>query len=287
MISPTTAPQYYGSTSNTSSTVAKHELDKDAFLTLLVAQLKNQDPSSPLQPHEMAAQLAQFTSVEQLTQLNASMVAQTEASHMAALVGQTSLSASLIGRQVEALGDQVMVPSTGTAQVHVDIGGAGGVATFKLLNDTGTVISTRELGRLAPGVQDLTLPSDLPPGTWHYALEVKGPAAATVAVTTYTTGEVSSVEFKNGAIVLHVGKMEISLDDLVQIKPALAGGSSSTTPGVTIGPDGTKTTDGSSGTMEGSTGGGTTGGGSTSSSSASLPGVVSSVLQRLTGISLF
>ena len=42
-------------------------LGKEAFLTMLVAQLKNQDPLSPLNGDEMAAQLSQYSSLEQLT----------------------------------------------------------------------------------------------------------------------------------------------------------------------------------------------------------------------------
>ena len=51
-------------------TNTKGEMGKDAFLQLLVAQLKNQDPLSPSDGKEMAAQLAQFSSVEQLVSVN-------------------------------------------------------------------------------------------------------------------------------------------------------------------------------------------------------------------------
>ena len=48
----------------------KGDMGKDSFLQLLVAQLKNQDPLSPSDGKEMAAQLAQFSSVEQLVSAN-------------------------------------------------------------------------------------------------------------------------------------------------------------------------------------------------------------------------
>src|SRR5262249_22728680 len=46
------------------------ELGKDAFMSLLLTQMKNQDPTNPLKSHEMAAQLAQFTSLEKLNNIN-------------------------------------------------------------------------------------------------------------------------------------------------------------------------------------------------------------------------
>ncbi len=52
--------------------VASSAVNKDEFLKLFVAQLKNQSPLDPLKGHEFIAQLAQFSTVEQLTSLNTS-----------------------------------------------------------------------------------------------------------------------------------------------------------------------------------------------------------------------
>src|SRR5689334_10769007 len=49
------------------------DLNKDAFFKLMLTQMKNQDPTNPLPSHEMAAQLAQFTSLEQLFNVNSNL----------------------------------------------------------------------------------------------------------------------------------------------------------------------------------------------------------------------
>lgn len=49
------------------------DMGKDKYLKLLVTQLKHQDPNSPLKNHEFAAQMAQFSALEQMTKLNSKM----------------------------------------------------------------------------------------------------------------------------------------------------------------------------------------------------------------------
>ncbi|REK76511.1 flagellar hook capping FlgD N-terminal domain-containing protein [Paenibacillus paeoniae] len=68
------------------------KLGKDQFLSILVAQLRNQDPMQPMQDREFIAQMAQFTSVEQLMNMN------TELSLMRNSIGSAS---SLIGKWVQ------------------------------------------------------------------------------------------------------------------------------------------------------------------------------------------
>lgn len=234
MISPTTNSNLFAPTTPKPTTPAnKTTLDKDAFLKLFVTQLKNQDPSSPLQPYELASQLAQFTSVEQLSQLNTAMASQTTATQATTLISQAALSTSLFGRQVIAAGDMVSIPASGAGRIHVDVGGAGGQASLTILDNNGEPVGTRDLGRVGPGSQDIALPSNLPPGNWHYSLTVTGANKASVPVTTYTMGTVSGVEFGgSGALTIDLGTLTVAFTDLVQIMPATTNNGGATTPPV-------------------------------------------------------
>ena len=184
---------------------------------MLVTQLRNQDPTSPLQPHEFAAQLAQFSSVEQLTQLNAGMGALTGASQLNTLMGETAFSASLVGKEIVAAGNKVEIPNTGAGVVRLDVGLGGGVGTITLKDENGRVVATRPIGELKAGLQNVTLPADLPPGTYTYSVSCTGGNKSDVSVRTFVTGQVDSVHFDNGRITLRVGKLEVQLEDLSAI----------------------------------------------------------------------
>ncbi len=83
----------------------KEELGKDDFLTLLVAQLTHQDPTSPLEDTQFVAQMAQFTSLEQLIAMNKSFEALNK------VIGDSS-AVNVVGKRVEV--DQNGTPVSGT-----------------------------------------------------------------------------------------------------------------------------------------------------------------------------
>ena len=203
-----------------STTVSgSNKLGKDEFLKLLVAQLKNQDPSSPLKPEEFAAQLAQFTSVEQLTKLNDTVAAQAAANEVNKLLNQTVLSVTLLGRHIVAKGDQVSVPTGGGGTVRVNVGGTGGTGTLHLLDSAGNEVAQQSLGYLAAGAQQINLSSKLPAGDWHYRVTVADAAGKSAAANSYTSGAVTGVSFLNGKLLLNVGNAIVAMDDLVEIQP--------------------------------------------------------------------
>ena len=84
---------------NSSGRMPSQQLDKDDFLKLLITQLSNQDPTSPMEDTQFISQMAQFSSLEQMTNMNESF------NKMAAMIN-SSQATSTLGKTVEVdLGD--------------------------------------------------------------------------------------------------------------------------------------------------------------------------------------
>jgi flagellar basal-body rod modification protein FlgD len=77
------------------------QLDKNAFLQLLVTQMQNQDPLSPADSTEYVSQLAQFSSLEQMQNLNDNLVGMATLQQNNALLSQLTSSSALIGKNVD------------------------------------------------------------------------------------------------------------------------------------------------------------------------------------------
>lgn len=98
-------------------------VDKDAFMKLLVSQLQNQDPMAPTDNQQFIAQLAQFSSLEQMQQLNENILGLAVLQQSNALMSQLTQSSALIGQQVKYIDPSTEQEQTGTvSQVKIKDG---------------------------------------------------------------------------------------------------------------------------------------------------------------------
>jgi len=131
-------------------TSPEKELGRDQFLTLLVAQLKHQDPLNPLESADFTAQLAQFSSLEQLFGINESLDGIKEA--VAAKASDNVL--DYIGRSVKTLDNSILVKN-GTTESNVYELEDGAEVTISIRDDEGLVIRTIYAGWQDAGEHEL------------------------------------------------------------------------------------------------------------------------------------
>lgn len=90
------------SASVSTSALKAEDMDRSAFLRLLTVQLKNQDPMDPMKNEDFVAQLAQFSSLEQLQNINQTLSAGQQANAGVQQAIDSNTAVALIGRKVEA-----------------------------------------------------------------------------------------------------------------------------------------------------------------------------------------
>jgi flagellar basal-body rod modification protein FlgD len=126
----------------------KNKLDKDDYLNLMVTQLKYQDPTKPMENHEMATQLAQFNTVEQLINVNKSL---TDMANKGAQANVDRLNPYL-GKIVEVSGSQLNVGSDQTiTKGALDLPAPAGSVGVIIKDGTGTIVRTLGLGEKTAG----------------------------------------------------------------------------------------------------------------------------------------
>jgi flagellar basal-body rod modification protein FlgD len=91
---------YADTTTNNNVGQGSKELDRDAFMQLLVTQMQNQDPLEPQGNQEFIAQLASFSSLEQMENMNTNLTTLALLQQSNALLSQLSESSNLIGKEV-------------------------------------------------------------------------------------------------------------------------------------------------------------------------------------------
>ena len=117
------------------------------FLQLLVAQLKNQDPTSPMDSSQMTSQLAQISTVQGISTLNTSLSSlSTQLS-----ASEQSQAALLIGSTVLAPGNSISVASGKAGEFGVTLSSATNDLKVNVVNSAGTIVNTLDLGKQAAG----------------------------------------------------------------------------------------------------------------------------------------
>jgi flagellar basal-body rod modification protein FlgD len=178
------------------------------FLSLLMTQLQNQDPSSPMDSNQFTSELVQFSSVEQQISTNSDLtqlIQLTQAS-------QVEQSASMIGKPVTVTSSQLSLQN-GTAAINFNTTTPEPVA-IAVYNGTGTQVQTATLTSSA-GANTWTwngqsaTGTTMPDGAYTVTVTALGANGATSKVPFTVTGTATSVVNNAGTVQVQMGGLTL------------------------------------------------------------------------------
>ena len=176
-----------GLASATNSATGNKALGKDAFLQLLVTQLKNQNPLEPQDNGEFVAQLAQFSSLEGITTLN-DTVSGLASNYNSSQALQAS---SLVGRSVIAPSDKAVVDTSKSFSGTIAVPASVDPVKVKITDADGKVVRTIDLGSEVAG-------------TSTFIWDGKNDAGEVAAAGTYTFGATATYDGKATSLVTYL-----------------------------------------------------------------------------------
>ena len=195
-------------------------MGKDQFVKLLIAQIKNQDPLNPTDGTQMAAQLAQFSSVEQLMSIGTKLDAQVggNASLLEAMDRGAAL--GMIGRTVTAVSDELTVSKHAAGPVQVDLPNSGGRVRARILDGTGREIGTVDYGDLGNGRRTLDLTAGLknvPDGSYTIKVDVIDAKGSATGLNPIQQFKIDGLRFGTNGAVLTSGTRAVPIGYVIGV----------------------------------------------------------------------
>jgi flagellar basal-body rod modification protein FlgD len=189
------------SSSGTGAANSATTLGGTNFLTLMLAQLKNQDPTSPVDSNTFLTQLAQLSEVQGITQLNTSF-----STLSSALSPSQALQASsLLGHKVLAASTTASLTANGTVTGAVNVPQTTSQVLLDVKTSSGVLVRQINLGAQSTGLASFSWDGKMgdgtqaPAGTYTLSAQYAGAISGSTAATTLVNGTVDSVSMGAGS----------------------------------------------------------------------------------------
>lgn len=196
-------------------------LGQQQFLQLLVAQLQNQDPINPMDGAEFASQLAQFNSVEQLIGVNSGIDMLARAQQSLAVGLTNTMAASLAGKHVKAITNEIHSPGTGS-EVRFNIKSEASNVEIIIRDKDGNIVRTQEMKNLPSGDQGWVWDglnnngNSMPEGSYFVEIKAKN-GAVNVESYAFIEGIAERVRYSGSGVDLLVNGVFVNLGDIEEI----------------------------------------------------------------------
>jgi flagellar basal-body rod modification protein FlgD len=194
-------------------------LGKEDFLKLLLAQLQHQDPLDPTDSVEFTAQLAQFSSLEQLGNVNTNL----EKLELYQASINNSQAVSFIGKEIVARGNSISVSGGDPVDLQFDLPSDAGTVTLSVYNASGELVRTYDASNLTAGLHSIKWDAkdlsgnQVPDGAYRFELMAEDNEGEPMAVTTFASGKVTGVTFSENTTYLITDERKIPVGEVIQV----------------------------------------------------------------------
>jgi flagellar basal-body rod modification protein FlgD len=205
------------------SNVLQNDLGKEEFLNLLVAQLQNQDPLSPMEGQEFASQLAQFSSVEQLTSIDGNIEKSINTDLILSQTINNTLATTLIGKQITAVGNQVELKEDSPVNLYFELGGYAQDVSINVMDAAGNIVRTLDTSNLEKGINSIEWDGiskdgeSLPEGTYTFEVTATGKTGNDITVQELIRGIADSLQYQGGTALFKIGNLDVLFGDVLEI----------------------------------------------------------------------
>ena len=212
-----------GSSVTSTSSSESNILGKDDFLNLLVTQLQHQDPLNPMKSAEFTSQLAQFSSLEQMSNVNKNL----EVLQLYQASINNSQAVDFIGKTIKALGNSMGVSDGVADQVHFELAENASDTIIHIYDSDKKLVKTIQAGGLNAGEQSVEWDATdndgnkVPDGSYTFEVVATDTGGNPVSAKTLITATVSGVSFKNGTTYLMAGNQEIPIGSVFEVMEKL------------------------------------------------------------------
>lgn len=207
------------------ASLPSQELGKEEFLQLLVAQLRNQDPLEPMQDTEFIAQMSQFSSLEQLMNMNQNLSNSMDINYITSQSIANSMATSLLGRTITADSDLISIDDSGKAEIHYSLTGAASEVKISIYNEDGTLVNVLYDDFTSAGMNSIEWDGKsidgvkVPQGQYQVEIEATSSDGTEIQAKPFMVGEVTKIQYLDGAAYLMVNGSMVMLGDIVEVQP--------------------------------------------------------------------
>ena len=196
---------------STATSKSNSDVSKNQFLQLLVTQLKNQDPMDPMKDDQFAVNLAQFSQLEQLMDINSKIASDTST---------LSSLASFLGQEV-TLNNGIVESKNGDAgKITYDLANQSNGVKLEFLDADDQIVKSIDLGQQTAGKHSVDLAhTDLPDGTYKVQVSGINPNGLNFSNDVYVTGIVSGFVPGPDPSLL-IGSREFKTSEIKEVKLA-------------------------------------------------------------------